>query len=238
MRAYLNLRHNVPVRIAAFRSGLRRLGYEVVADTPSDPGKGDIFVTWNRIGRADQYAAMMDARGLAVLVAENSAWGNDFCGQHWYTIARGWHNLNCCFDVADDARFDSLAAPLQPFRTAGEVVILPQRGIGPAVVAMPPRWPHKAFKRHGGRVRMHPGTQKCVPLEQDLANCGEAVTWGSGAAIKALMMGIPVTSYLPGWIGQQDNTEMGRLGMLRRLAWAQWRLEEIASGEAFKRLLV
>lgn len=63
------------------------------------------------------------------------------------------------------------------------------------------------------------------------------VTWGSGAAVKALMWGIKVESHYPEWIGQQDNTDEGRLAMFRRLAWAQWELSEIASGEAFEWLL-
>jgi hypothetical protein len=74
-------------------------------------------------------------------------------------------------------------------------------------------------------------------VEADLANAAKVVTWGSGAAIQALLMGIPVISEMPGWIGEQDNTDAGRLAMFRRLAWAQWRHEEIGSGEAFHWLL-
>ena len=51
------------------------------------------------------------------------------------------------------------------------------------------------------------------------------------------MWGIPALSEMPHWIGEQDNTEAGRLAMFRRLAWAQWTHEEIADGEAFARLL-
>ena len=51
------------------------------------------------------------------------------------------------------------------------------------------------------------------------------------------MWGIPVESHMPNWIGAQDNTEAGRLAMFRRLAWAQWQLSEIATGEPFRRLL-
>jgi hypothetical protein len=50
-------------------------------------------------------------------------------------------------------------------------------------------------------------------------------------------MGISVTSEMPNWIAEQDNTEEGRLAMFRRLTWAQWRLDEIASGDAFDWLL-
>ena len=102
---------------------------------------------------------------------------------------------------------------------------------------MPGGWQIKALKKHGGRIRKHPGTRACTPLEHDLRKCGRVITWGSGAAIKAMMWGIPVISDMPNWIGEQDNTDAGRLAMFRRLAWAQWTLDEIASGEPFDRLL-
>ena len=221
MRALLNLRYTIPERRAAFEKGLKRIG---------DP---ELFCTWNRIGAADQVARQYEARGLPVIVAENAAWGNEFAGQQWYSLARGMHNIAGRFPVGDGERFDRLNVDLASWRNGGERVVLPQRGIGPAGVAMPRHWP--AAQR--GRVRSHPGTRACMPIEQDLANAGEVVTWGSGAAIKALMWGIRVESHMPNWIAEQDNTDAGRLAMLRRLAWAQWTLQEIESGEPFERLI-
>jgi hypothetical protein len=68
------------------------------------------------------------------------------------------------------------------------------------------------------------------------------VTWGSGAGIKSIVAGIPVFHEMPNWIGAPaaklglDDIEQPFLGdrqpMLNRLAWAQWDLDEIASGEA------
>jgi hypothetical protein len=51
------------------------------------------------------------------------------------------------------------------------------------------------------------------------------------------MWGIRVESHMPNWIAEQDNTDAGRLACFRRLSWAQWTLNEIASGETFARLL-
>jgi hypothetical protein len=99
------------------------------------------------------------------------------------------------------------------------------------------RWADKINELKGWRIRRHPGTKPAKPLEDDLVQCGRVITWGSGAAIKALMMGIPVTSHMPGWVGEQDNTDDGRLAMFRRLAWAQFRLSELESGYAFARML-
>ena len=232
--AWLNLRYTVPERRAAFVSGLRRLGYQVEQGLPrSSPGEGDILVAWNRIGSGDQAAKAFEARGLPVIVAENAAWGNDFAGGRWYSLARGMHNTAGMFPIGDSERFDRLGVELQTWRQGGERVVLPQRGIGPAGVAMPRDW----TAQQSGRVRRHPGTRPAIPLEQDLARAGEVVTWGSGAAVKALMWGIKVESHMPNWIGFQTNTDEDRLRMFRELAWATWTIEEIESGEPFRRLL-
>lgn len=221
MRALLNLRYTVPERRAAFEKGLKRVG---------DP---EVFVTWNRIGVADRTAKEYEARELPVIVAENASWGNDFAGRQWYSLALGMHNTAGRFPVGDSERFDRLGVELLPWRRGGERVVLPQRGIGPAGVAMPRDW----TAQQRGRIRTHPGTRACIPLEQDLAHAGEVVTWGSGAAVKALMWGINVESHMPNWIAAQDNTDAGRLEMFRRMAWAQWTFEEIIDGEPFARLL-
>lgn len=238
MRAWLNLRYAMTSRRAAFEKGLARLGYKIDHGVPhGDFGPNDIFVTWNRIGLGDREAKRFEKRCQPVIVAENAAWGNEFLGGKWHTLARNRHNTAGCFDVGGPERWDALGFVLEPFRTTGETVILPQRGIGSPPTSMPTGWPKKALAKYGGRVRAHPGRMRSKPLEQDLANCGRVITWGSGAAVKALMMGIPVISEMPKWIAKQDNTEAGRLDMFRRIAWAQWELDEIATGEPFARLL-
>lgn len=237
MRAFLNLRYTVPERRQAFESGLKSLGYEIYQGITHNPKHGDIFVTWNRIGAGNRCAENFERRGLPVLVTENATWGNSFAGERWYTIARTYHNTAGRFPVGDPMRWDSLNINLPEWRTEGETVILPQRGIGSKPTAMPAQWPNRILNKHGGRIRRHPGKTDGIPLDVDLANCGRVITWGSGAAIKALLMGIPVKSYMPNWIGEQDNTDDGRLAMFRRLAWAQWTLDEIASGLPFRRLL-
>jgi hypothetical protein len=233
MRAWLNLRFTVPERRAIFTAGLERLGYEVRYELTRNPERGDIFVTWNRIHDGDEVARTFTDHGLPVIVTENATWGNEFAGRNWYTLARDYHNISGAFPVGDPERWDSLGVELEPFRTSGETVILASRGIGPAAFRMPPDWPG----RQRGRIRAHPGRKEGKPLRDDLAQCGRVVTWGSGAAVKALMWGIPVDSHQPRWIAAQDNTEAGRLAMFRSLAWAQWTHEEIASGEPFVRLL-
>ena len=243
MRAWLNLRFTIPERRAAFRAGLEALEFSVFDGFPDHPSTEDILVTWNRIGDMHRIAGIFEDRGCPVLVAENATFGNDFAGLRWYTIARHYHNLAGpeFFDVGSADRWARLGVAPAPFRdpeAAGECVILPQRGIGPPRTRMPANWLQRARDKYrGARVRPHPGSGNGTPLETDLARAREVVTWGSGAAVKALLMGIPVHSGLPGWIGEQDNTEAGRLAMLERLVWAQWTLDEIAAGVPFRHLL-
>lgn len=237
MKAWLNLRYTVPDRLKAFVSGIERLGYKAEIGLPDRIGPKDLFCTWNRIGSANTVAQRFQDMCLPVIVAENAAWGNDFLGRRWYSLAKYHHNTADRFPVGGHERWDSLGVELAPFRQSGETVILPQRGIGSPPTRMPSGWPQDALRRYGGRIRQHPGTKPCRPLEQDLASAGHVITWGSGAAVKALMWGVPVVSEMPNWIGACENIEESRLAMFRRLAWAQWQLSEIESGEAFSWLL-
>lgn len=233
--AWLNLRYTVPERREAFKKGLQHIGYNIREDgLNAIPRTGDIFVTWNRIGKADQIASMFQSHGLPVVVSENASWGNEFTVKQWYTLALNYHNTSGCFNIGGNERWDNLNVDLKAFKDDAGIIILPQRGIGSNPTVMTPGWAIKAQAKHGGTIRNHPGRNKmAVQLEQELTNYGTAITWGSGAAIKALMLGLSVKSDMPNWIGEQDNTEQGRLDMFRRLSWAQWTLEEISRGIAF-----
>lgn len=239
MRAWLNLRYTPEDRQRAFKNGLKKLGY-CVEHKPTFTPKSDkdILVTWNRIGAANDMARNFENKGLKVVVAENGSWGKSFLGRTWYTLALFRHNTSGCFPIGDHRRFDKLNVNFEEFRIGGEIVILAQRGIGSPPTAMPRNWPDEAYKLHGGRIRRHPGRNKqALSLAEDLKNCGTVITWGSGAAVQALVWGISVKSFLKNWIGEQDNTMNGRLQMFRRMAWAQWEPREIESGVAFDWLL-
>lgn len=237
MRAWLNLRHPESGRYEAFTKGLKRLGYQIEGGVTQKPNDRDILVTWNRVHIGHAAAKVFEQQGLPVLVTENASWGNDFAGDVWLYLSRNLHNTAGMFPIGDGSRWDSLGVELQPWRDSGETVLLPQRGIGPESVAMPANWIERALRDYSGRVRHHPGIRPVMSLQDDLAKCAHVVTWGSGAAIKALMWGIRVTSYMPDWVGYQDNTDDGRLAMFRRLSWANYRLREFESGEAFARML-
>lgn len=246
--AYLGLREQPHYRREAFAAGIKRLGYTPCFGTTCAPRDSDVLIIWNRFGAAGNAANAFERIGAPVLVAENGYMGNDFVNDRWYALSRSHHNGAGTWNNYGASRWDKLNVQLAPFRQQGqELVILPQRGIGEAGVAMPLNWVSTAItaNRHA-RIRQHPGINKCVPLEHDLNKAYAVHTWGSGAAIKALAWGIPVISDMPHWIAKEASSCLGallntcertRLQTFRRLAWAMWRINEIESGFAFDVLL-
>jgi hypothetical protein len=247
---------DLPVyRRDAFATGLTAAGYDVVKGQPPvviDPR--DSLVIWNRYGVNDVLAKRFEKAGAPVFVTENGFL--DIPGaRKTFALALNRHNGLGQWPV-DPARAALLPDPA-PWRdvTRGDALLLPQRGIGVPGVAMPRSWPTEITARlraagFGGRVRMrpHPGSEKNPkPFERDLEGVAFAVTWGSGAGVKALMLGCPVFYELRGWVGQHAATcgvatwstpwRGDRGAMLAHVANAQWSDVEIASGEPFTRLL-
>ena len=101
-------------------------------------------------------------------------------------------------------------------------------------------------------MRLHPGAKPdptAPKLEADLAGARYCIIWSSSSGVKALIAGIPVFYDAPHWIceeaavplSQMDTFEMPapelleelRLFSLQRMAWAQWTVAELATGEPF-----
>lgn len=254
-RAYSLIRSSPHYRADAFRSGLVRAGFHVTEDWPQQGRPGDVLVIWNRYYDFAEAANRFEKQGGTVLVAENGYLGVEFNGSRWYALARGFHNGAGEWPIGDRSRWDELGVELAPWRTDGrEILLLPQRGIGPRGVAMPDGWEYatvESLARQTSRpvrIRAHPGQNRPdVSLEQDLRDVWAVVTWGSGAALKALVAGVPVFYAFPKWIGRMAAAPLeranfhtpcrgDRLPMFRALAWAMWRVEELATGEPFRRL--
>lgn len=231
----------------------------------------DVLVIWNRYGRGDSVARQFEEAKAAVIVAENgyigaseNAYAKPFAhprqdpSQHLYALALNHHNGAGQWPIGERGRWREQGIVVHPWKTTGDhVLILPQRGIGPAGVAMPKDWPQKVQARlrtmtqREVRLRSHPGNDPAkTPLQADLEGCWVAVTWGSGAAIKAICAGVPVFTDWEKWIGGPAASLLGDDGieqplrsdacrelMLDRLAWAQCQISEIQTGEPFRRLL-
>lgn len=249
-RAAILFRPHRHYRRELFESGLRRLGFSVSGQPAQAPGRRDVLVLWNRPRHQESIARNYEKRGGTVLVVENG-----YLGRSYFAMARSQHNGAGRWREGGPERWDAMKIGLDDWRTDGSfVVVLPQRGIGAKGVAMPKEWTRSVAARLSRmtervvRIRPHPGSSKIEPYE-DLRGAWAAVTWGSGAGIKALVAGIPVFHALPEWIGAPAARKLDavesletpflgdRLPMFRRLAWAQFSPDEIESGWTFEWLL-
>lgn len=230
-----------------FVTGLKNAGYTVIHQPQHNPTSDDVLVVWNRHPFQERIIREYEKKGAVILIVENGYIGNT------KAIAKSFHNGAGKWHQGEEDRWLKLGVELSPWRQDGDhILVLPQRGMGSQGVAMSRTWLANTLLQLGKttnrpvRIRKHPGQNACVPLEEDLKNAWAAVTWGSGAGIKSIVAGIPVFHGLRDWIGagaastELSNIEspfMGdRLPMLRRLAWAQWTLPEIESGEPFRAL--
>lgn len=255
-RAYLSIRHPGTERHAAFLSGVDALGYSVAQTFDARPwGPNDLVILWNRMPAQEQVARIASANGCPVIVAENGYIGHDARGRQLYALSLDHHNGAGRWPAGDQPRVAAQNIELRPWRTDGDhILVLPQRGIGAPGVAMPRGWTEKTvaeLRRRTNRpvrVRQHPGNKPdTAGLERDLRGAWCAVTWGSGAGIKALALGFPVFHDMPAWIGGPAAFQLyqhleypklrDREVMLGRLSGAQASLDEIASGAALRRLL-
>lgn len=250
--ASLLIDSDVKYRDDGFKAGLGRLGYFVSDRASAAPSQEDVLVIWNRF-RHQKEALAYDRAGAPVIVAENGYIGKAKDGRQLYALARGQHNGAGRWHVGAENRWGELRISCGEWRRKGRhILVLPQRGIGPPGVAMPKSWPDQVSSRlkrvtdRPVRVRLHPGQDR-PSLTPDLEGCWAAVTWGSGAGIKAIIAGTPVFHDMEGWIAApaarfgletiEDPFLGDRQPMLHRLSYAQWSIEEISTGEPLKRLL-
>ena len=250
--AVLCVRHLPHYRHDAFKRGLERIGYRVLPVPEIRPRPGDLLVIWNRQPTHELLAKRFEAAGATVIVTENGYVGADDSGQHLFALALNHHNGAGRWPDGGPERWQVLGIELAPWRPLGaNVAVLAQRGIGELGVAMPRSWPAdierrlRAASKWPVKMRLHPGNAGAGrPLTEDLHDCRCAVTWGSSAALKALVVGVRVVAELPKWIGAAacggtvaEPACGDRETMFKRLAWAQWSAAELGSGEPFKRLL-
>lgn len=248
-RALLSLRHVHSSRWEGFRTGLQRCGFDVT-NKPFEPNCDDVLVSWNRFPNIEPIARRFEKVGALVLIAENGWIKSDKGGM--LALCAGHHNGLGWWPAGGPERWESFGVELTPWRERGErILVLPQRGYGEQGIAMPREWPQNVSSRIAQftsrtiTVRPHPGLYR--PKEPDFSKIWAAVTWASGAGIKALIAGIPVFYELKGWIGSLASTYglrdierpwLGdRLPVFHKLAWAQWNLDEVETGEPFVRFI-
>jgi hypothetical protein len=251
------------VRFRGLAEPLRRHGVEVVNDRC---GPDTLLVIWNRYSANHETALRVERAGGRVLVAENgfvasgggtpkfdvySAAGGQ--GGHYYSLAEGWHNGAGRWPAGGPERWLRLGVEVRPWRGGGEYhLVCPNRSFGVPGRMMHPDWPRRKAEQIGResrfpvRLRPHPGNSAPkVALEADLAGARAVHVWQSTSGVHALVAGVPVFCDSPTWImkgaassGSVDEPTLpDRAPHFERLAWAQWTVDEIASGEPFRHLL-
>jgi len=257
LKAYCLIRQGPHYRHEAFVAGLKACGYEVVCGFPGGTiGRDDVLVIWNRYGANHQLAERFERAGAAVLVAENGYLGRDRDGIQYYALARGGHNGSGTWPDGGVERWARLGVDLKPWRDGGDyILVAPNRNFGSPTMVMPVGWGERTAKAleaagHKVRLRLHPGTKKPErSLEEDLAGARAVVIWASSVGVHALVAGVPVVCESQYWICRSaayrawnkdeadDEMRLDRFGAMRRMAWAQWTIEELAAGEPFRRLV-
>lgn len=255
MRAFCLIREEPHYRREAFAAGLQKRGYKVLYDVNlQDIDSDDILVIWNRYGHYAKFAEMFEAKKAKVLVVENGYLGVNYNDKVWYSISLSHHNGAGTYKLSAD-RFFNQKMNLKDWRTGGsEVLVLAQRGIGERNIASPDNWEYYAkdlIEHKTGRpvrIRPHPGLTHAIELEQDLSKSMFAVTWGSGAGIKCITLGVPVVYGFKNWIARDsalhidefkiENLFRGdRTKTMCNVFSAMWELQEIYDGRPFAELL-
>lgn len=225
------------------------------------PEPGDCLIIWNRYGHYDAIARTFEGFRCPVIVSENGTLGREWRGEHWYSLALTNPAGAGYFPKHGPSRWAEIDAEYCEWRKGGrEAIVLGQRGIGPPGVAMPHGWDHAVFealRAAGERVRFrpHPGELKARDLADDLADAKYVVSWSSGAAVRALLWGIPSVCGLNSWIGSAASAHWSTLQaslpalpdpvalqrerrtMFENLGWMIWRTQEIETGRPFRQLL-
>jgi hypothetical protein len=263
-RAWSLIRQAPWYRAQAFAEGLKKAGFEVGQGTPKGR-PGDLLLIWNRYANWHDQAVRFERDGGKVVVAENGYLGQGGTApkfdvhpggpkaHHYYALGLGFHNDEGRVPVGGPERWADLGVELKPWRQdGGHVLVAANRSFGVPGRFMPADWPQRAVERlrkatkREVRLRVHPGNNAPQrPLSEDLKGCWAVIVWTSSAGVHALAGGIPVFCEAPHWIcksaassGSIDEPTLpDRLPALQRMAHGQWRIEEIESGEPFRRLL-
>lgn len=253
-KAWCAIRDQPVYRRHAFVHGLARAGFKI-EDGLLNPRPGDALVIWNRYSHWHDMASRFERAGGIVIVAENGYLGNDRNNRTRYAIARDGHNGSGMWYIGGSERWDSLGLKLAPWRDDGEhILVCPNRSFGRPDFIMPPTWVEsvtarlKAITKRPVVVRPHPGNNVPKrPLSEDLKNAWAVVIWSSSAGCEALLSGIPVFCTAPYWVAMDGACSGGleeinkpvlpdRSVAMRKLAWAQWDIQEIENGEPFSYL--
>lgn len=227
-------------------AGLERLGYSVEGGMVLGC---DILVVWSPWHASHRHIIekAYRASGKPVIVMENG-WLSPIgrAPTPFFQVALGGWNGTGQFQAGGPERWKSWAVPERPWTIrSGPALIVGQRGHPYDRRTAPPGWHETLPLPDGCTGTIRRGRDTARPLGADLTICSQAHVWTSNAASWAIVAGVPVIQYGPNLMVTALASRPGepvvrphRTTELERLAWAQWNLAEIETGEPFARLLV
>ena len=249
-------------RDGAIEEGLGRSGYRVVKGTGPPKDERDVLVTWTvHRGHKENMARAFEGQGGRVIVCEAAHLKGWVRGDKLFTVVLHDHNGAGPWTVGGPERWASFGVELKPWRESGEhIIVREQRQIGSLEMASPPNWHDKIMAdlskitKRPIKLRVHPKSRKYpdqarrqASLQEMLANSHALVTWAASDGTQALIQGVPVFALAPHFFVQSAcNRNLADINIplrttrqpaFERLAWAQWSLKEIRSGETFDWLL-
>jgi hypothetical protein len=244
----------------AFGVGLKKHGLDVVYGH-NHPLPVDLSVTWS--AKKHKINKAMADRGKDVLVLEHGYFGdreNVFCSCGFNGLNGRAEFLMPIVKPRDRWEKHKDAAEVKPWRTTpGEYVLLLGQVAGDASVQnLPPTWYGEIAAKARGVFglpvvfRPHPkaratttvdGTEtRLGGLQDAFKNAHCAITWNSNSGVDAVLAGVPTFTFDEGSMAwavtlhklSEDLHRPDRDIWLRHLAYCQWTVEELESGEAWE----
>lgn len=243
----------------AFSDGLKVCGHRVIDRSASDYGAGqverfDAVVITGLRGKGrtirDDYAAVgvpvvVIDYGYLARVSGVATWNTG----HWQ-IGLGGLNKPPPFPCPSD-RFDALGITIKARSRGGRPVVLGQHVGDPShgfSRQQMQAWAQRLCDEHGASWRPHPDSPGVEvraeradgPLGDVLASASVVYTLCSTAGLDALLAGVPAVAEMPErscWgelSGEKLPTVARRAELCARLAYGQWTIDEMRSGEAAK----
>lgn len=243
---------------SAMMKGFSAIGIDSIANVGGAVNTKHVAVWGWRQGKT------LRQRGHEVLVIERGYLGDRF---KWTSLAWNGLNGNATFPDVDATRdrFDSMAE-MRPWKEGGEYVLILGQVPGDASLQgkdmMPyyEQWAKKAAEKYSMPVkfRQHPQAVKRGyrqnlryaddlshgSLENALDNAFVTICWNSNSAVDSVLHGVPAVTLDKGamaWDVSAHNIgeiiKPDRNKWASNLAWKQWSLDEIKSGEALKEIV-
>lgn len=237
---------------SALADGLRAHGIEAKLSSGTAETKYVACWGWRR-GMA------LRAAGHEVLVMERGYLGDRFS---WTSLAWNGLNGRGEFPdfPREDSRFSQNFAELKPWKNDGDYILILGQVPGDAslrgkkmmpwyervakrcaeIYGKPVHFrPHPLAKRRGGRDKIRNAAKSTGSLNDALAGAALAVTYNSNSAVDAVINGVPAIAMDHGSMAWDvaghaldELVRPCREDWAASLAWKQWTIDEIASGDA------